>query len=258
MSYTLYLDESMLRSPKMFCVAGEIIKNSNEKKVTNSLNDLKKYFWNKYPQPEKIVLHQTDIRNVQKNFEVYKNNPYRVFGKFRNVKTIFIEVGNIINTYHLPILGCIIDTDFIISNYGLTNYKSSCYYLSLNSIIDSFTHFLTTNNDKGNIVIESLANNVNAASDEEIKKHFFKIMSYGTKHYSAKKLQQKISSIDFYPKKSNNAGLQIADFIPEALLFNKAHISQKPSIYQVIKQNRYIIHKATNPKDSIYGVEFIN
>lgn len=258
MSYTLYLDESMLRDPKMFCVAGEIIKSSDEKKVTDSLNDLKKSFWNNYPEPEKIILHQTDIRNVQKKFDFYKKKPYRVFGKHRNVKKIFIEIGNIIDMYHLPILGCIIDVEFIISNYGLVNHKSSCYYLSLNSIIDSFTHFLITNNDNGNIVIESLANNVNATFDEEIKKHFFNIMSYGTKHYSARKLQQRISNIDFYPKKNNNTGLQIADFIPEALLFNKAHIPRKPSIYQVIKRNKYIIHKATNPKDSIYGVEFIN
>ena len=258
MSYTLYVDESKTFNPKMFCVAGEIIRDSEKKNITCSLNNLKKSLWNGlYSHPEKFVLHQSDIRNVKKKFEIYQNNPYRIFGKQRNVTTIFEGIGQIIDNYKLPILGCIVDVGFIDSNYGIKNGESSCYYLSLNSIIDTFTHFLTVKNDTGNIVIESRATKDSTFLDEENKKYFFKIMSHGTKHYSAKKLQQRISGINFYQKMDNNAGLQIADFISEPLVFNKANISQKPSIYQVVKRNKYIIYQAPNPKDSIQGIELI-
>lgn len=258
MSYNLYLDESKTFNPRMFCVAGEIIKDSKEKRITNSLNNLKKSIWNEsYTHPENIVLHQTDIRNAKNKLHVYQGTPYQIFGKWSKINQIINGIGQIISTYKLPVLGCIVDIDSIKSNYGTENNDSSCYYLSLNSIIDSFTHFLNKKNDTGSIIIESRSYKGHADPDEINKKYFFKIMSHGTKHYSARKLQKRISNINFYQKKDNITGLQIADFIPEPLVFKEANISQKPSIYPLVKKNKYVIYQAPNPKDSIYGVEFI-
>ena len=103
-------------------------------------------------------------------------------------------------------------------------------------IMENYAHFLEQNNGQGSIIIESR----NQKDDVKLQEHFNALKKHGTLFLSRHSLQKNIGTISFYMKSANIIGLQIADFIPNAM---KKHITNqkqsKPSIATEIYNKAY-------------------
>ena len=251
-SYTLYLDESKMRigdrGEDIYCVAGVVIWSKQIKLVRHRLKELKLSIWNKRdrysPSPSFRSIHQAEIRNPTRN--VLLKRPYMATFRSRKKQLQAIKgVGSIIRDFDFPIIGALVNEKQLSDNYGCHQDSYTSYYASLKAIIEDFAHFLNNKHTIGRIILESRADAAGNINDQRVKKDFYKILSNGTIRYSAIELQRLIQSISFYTKTQNDAGLQIADYVPRAFLYKYAskqnsNITQpKPTIFQVLRKQRY-------------------
>lgn len=77
--------------------------------------------------------------------------------------------------------------------------------------------------------------------------------------YKALEIQDVISDIRFVKKQENNAGLQIADFVPTHFMINFSGNSQhKINLYKTLKKHRYSGFKTKGLQySSKFGVTYI-
>lgn len=246
-SYTLYLDESKMRignkGEDAYCVAGIIIQSVQMQQIRKRLKQLKQEIWEApddfVPAPPFRSIHQAEVRNPSsKNID---RHPYmQVFRSRSNQNKAITGIGRIIKDFELPVLGAIVNEKRLQDDYGAHQDSYTAYYTSLRVIVEDFSHFLVNHQSHGKIVLESRANSKGDLSDQRVRKTFYKIMSHGTIRYSAIELQRLIYGIGFSPKTQNDAGIQIADYIPRAFLYHYCEMVQpKPSIYQIIRRQRY-------------------
>lgn len=257
MRYNLYLDESKYidsRKHVWYCIGGVIVSTQQMFDFRRSLGRLKHDVWGNEPSyiAKNHILHEAEIRNYSKRVT---DPAYKVFEKNSNVRKVVNGVGDIIDNNNLTVLGCVLDETSIEMSYHAKQSSYSAYKICLQTIIESYTHFLKSNSDVGNIILESRRNNDGAIQDDRTRKQFYKILAHGTLLYTPAELQKSIYKLAFVKKQENEAGLQIADFVPRPFLLHNAGASQKkPSIYQVLRKHRY---NGGNPLNSSLGMKVI-
>ncbi|WP_461243379.1 DUF3800 domain-containing protein [Secundilactobacillus muriivasis] len=264
MFYSLYLDESKFfdktKQQMSYCIAGVVISNTQIHTVRKRMGILKTTIWATndgytIPKAKSIILHEAEIRSD--NTKIVRKRPeYQAFHQNRRNKRLAIqEIGNIIHDERLTVLGAIENETSISMNYSVERDSYSAYYLCLKCIIENFCIFLKQHNGHGNIIFESRKNQSSDLQDQRTRKMFNKILANGTMIYSALELQKSLYTIKFIQKQENDAGLQIADFIPRPLLLNYTNTPQsKPSIYQTIRKARYTGIASKGQYASKFGV----
>lgn len=103
--YTLYLDESEThkynkvtgRDEKYhFCMAGVIVAEDDIPKLENDIKELKKNIWDKYSDPESIILHQMRIMEAEKGrLDAHKYPEYAKFSKKAERNKFYDELKKI-------------------------------------------------------------------------------------------------------------------------------------------------------------------
>jgi len=245
MSYNLYLDESKIsiNSKSGYSVAGVIIEEGPQLyNVRKELGRVKSKIWSSklgYGRSKQIVFHEAEIRSHREG--TLKRRPeYVDFKKAENIRLAVNGIGNIVGKFNLPVLGVLEDQTAIAEAYKTKRDSHASYYLALEQIIENYCYFLKNHNSVGKIICESRRNQNSGVLDQRVRKMYMKILVHGTLRYSASDLQDCLKDIVFIQKQENDAGLQIADFIPRPFLVNYFKISQtKPSIYQILRKARY-------------------
>lgn len=245
MGYNLYLDESKFkyRDQIGYCVAGVIIEEGSQlHSVRKYLGRVKSSIWSDkygFGKSKQIIFHEAEIRSHASNI-IRRRAEYESFKKAENVRLAVRGIGNIIENHSLPVMGVLENQTEIAETYKTSRNSYTSYYLSLKQIIENYCYFLKNNNSTGEIVLESRKNKDSSILDQRVRKMFMKIMAHGTLRYSSMDLQKSISGIAFVQKQENEAGLQIADFVPHPFLLHYFGVSQtKPSIYQQLRKARY-------------------
>lgn len=110
----------------------------------------------------------------------------------------------------------------------------------MNIIIENYYHYLCSVNGVGTICYESMPENQN----EKIKKRYEIIRNTGSMFYPAKAINKRIKGITFKQKTDNIIGLQVADFIPNAIgrhVLNKTYNDKKQRnvSYSIIENKLY-------------------
>jgi hypothetical protein len=223
--YNLYLDESQpMHILPFFCLAGCIIEEGEEyKNLSAKLNELK---LNVFGDSSKS-LHEQDVRNAVKGFEILKQREKRevFWSGFRKIfsDTQFWIISSAINSIE----------------YG--KLYTSCmandtYHVTLQIVMENFVYFLVKNNATGMIYLEKTTD----AESDRLRNHYHNILSTGTLYLSPTELQKRLSNINFLTKNDNNAGLQMADFIPNALNRMCTGLKpKKPSLVDIIENKFY-------------------
>lgn len=243
--YNLYLDESSV-SP-MFCVAGFIIKESEQCKVKAEVNKIKDIIWRDNANAHQIILHEKDVKSVCENkfikANIKGNIPvdYKCFENKQVARQLYEEVYHSIKRLNLKVIGACINIKELETYYSKRNMTD--YYLTaMQSIIENFAQFLIKNNGVGKIILESRDNataNINS-DDRKVRNHFMNIMSIGSMFLSNAALQDVILSIEFIPKYENNPCVQLADFIPNQFARKETHKGSKIfALYPILKSKLY-------------------
>ena len=110
-------------------------------------------------------------------------------------------------------LGVYFDIENFKSAYKVKHNKH--YNYAFINLLNNYMTFLKYHNQSmGSIVFESRQWNENA----EIQRCFMHMLECGTDIYSAKECNDFLSTLSFFTKKDNCAGLQIADFVPDSFI----------------------------------------
>lgn len=235
--YTLYLDEIQANDPyEYFCLAGVIIKNELYKDIETCINEIKK----RHFETTEVILHEVDIRRAPNNK-----------GKTPNEKIIrrFMRKEESKESYFKDLVSFFKNNEFVVLSASLHQRNSKetypkhrdKYFMTLQILLENFTHFLIEHNGVGNIVIESRRSQHDTSLDDLLDMHFHKLRCLtGTLFYNAQTISKYIKRIEFKEKKSNHIGIQIADMIPNSL---NRHLSNQPQVieglYEEIEKKTY-------------------
>lgn len=237
--YILFLDESKNTPPsEHFALGGCIIeKNTYEQEIIPYVNQIKRDVFGS----ELIILHETDIRKVKKEeYKLIRNKEKR--------EMFWDRMKNLFEGYDITVLCSVIDPKEYKNLYN-SNYLNDVYFITLQILLENFSHFLEKNNGIGSVIIESS----NTKADNRLAEKFNILKKHGTLFMSKHALQNKIGTISFLPKSSNSIGLQIADFVPNVM---KKHLNKekqlKPSIADSIYKN---VYDGEIQKKNIFGIK---
>jgi hypothetical protein len=240
--YNLYLDESLTHNgnynDKVFVIAGIIVEESYAKiNLPNDLNQVKKNIWGShYPSNyQNLILHEKEIKEVfNKRIKVTKAKPhFQMFKIKHNMTILYGELEKIIRSGNITTLGVGVKLDEIGRNYD-GDILNNQYYIALQIIIENFVHFLIKNNAVGRVIYEY------NGEVKGLRMKYSTIKTVGTLFIKPEVIQERLLDIEFIEKKENNAGLQIADFIPNTIaqkIANKKLL--KFNIYKTIKKYSY-------------------
>lgn len=239
--YNLYLDETKYNKDGnfMYGIAGMAIASHKIKNMGRMLGILKQDLWGdklSYSESKNIILHMADIRSANIKFDQH----YSIFEARSIKRKVFQEIEKILIENNCTVFGTMVDLTSLEKKYQT---KSSYYIgdsICMMTIINNFVCFLKNNNAKGRIIFESRADHKGNHPDLLFQKQFYKIITHGTNIYKPIEIQKTITDIRFKSKKENDAGLQVADFIPSHFMINFCGNSQaKINIYRTLKLLRY-------------------
>ena len=227
--YTLYLDESTTHNGsyknETFCMAGVIISNNDYSSLESDLNNIKKNIWGDHPCPSDIILHQMEIRNAQKTRKSV-NSDYMRFRSNSYNRLLFDGLSGIFNSGKLVVIGACVDIDKLTLCFG-NRFTQDKSLIALQLMLENYCHFLCCNDGVGEIVYES----IDSVADEKMRTRFYNIKLMGSMYIDTKTMRERLSTMNFYPKNMNNAGLQIADFVPN--YFARKNLEKSPQRFNI-------------------------
>lgn len=102
--------------------------------------------------------------------------------------------------------------------------------------MENYVHFLINNGGKGYIYIEER----NAKESKMLEDLYYKIKSGGTSFIDEQAFRDRLIGINFLLKSDDNAGLQLADFVPNSLNRHYSGLAQKElNVFNQIIQQQY-------------------
>lgn len=267
--YTLYLDESTTRfgpyGEPYFCMAGIIVKDEDYQIIQTALDNLKKDIWGDLSNPENIILHQMNITNASKNQLNFTKYPEYQRFRAKNFRRGFNrKFAQMYDTGKMQIIGgCIreksLNQAFSItySVQGNTMYRNNPdrYLIALQFLLENYCQFLCSHNGTGRVIYEYITEEEN----EKIRDRFYHIKLMGSMYITKEAMGKHLLGLDFVKKEENNAGLQIADFIPNTFAryfagFNP--IDNDDTLLNKMKYYRYNGGSVANNPDR-FGIKFM-
>ena len=247
--YTLYLDESEVpndNGDRYFVIGGVIIKNNyHETKIVPELEQLKKKIWENDTDYASHILHELEINKVFRG-DVSDAKAYNLIFKNneRKYKQMYNGIYHILNNRNIyTIAACI--------NHYAKEEMNDRFAVLMQIIIENYCHFLIKHKGTGDICYEAMMKSQN----EKIERRFCHLKSIGTMYYSSSEVISLLKNINFVDKTANCAGLQLADFIPNALGRTQANKDPKyEKLPKIIKKRLY--HGNMGRKDR-YGFKII-
>lgn len=225
-SFTLYLDESKQndRLP-YYTVGGLIIEDSVlDTAVRPAVDAIKMSVFGKLDTP----LHEYDIREATKS-------EYQVFNDEKIRTKFWSDLNSLFSSFPYFVISVTISTSAYANRYQ-NSIKNDEYFVALQLILENFAYFLDKRNSSGNIIIE----NQNVGKDVMIREHFYSLMNQGTLYLTKKSLQNRILGFRICSKPENNPGLQLADFVPNAMKRLVIGRKQKsPSVATILESKAY-------------------
>jgi hypothetical protein len=183
----------------IFTLCGIIMSKPQLEVLESRLADLKSLFWG----DKEIILHSRDIRKHQRGFEILLDP---------EIKRDFYERVNAIIGEHgaFTIVCCsILKLPFIEKN----GKEKDIYGIALSRLIERSVFFLDElEKEEGtdlNIIMEMRGKK----EDKDLASYYETFKTCGTKWLTPERLNSHLAKFSFRSKKSNLAGLQVADIV---------------------------------------------
>lgn len=220
--YTLYLDES--EANNFFAISGIIVEKSRINSIETDLNNLKMSIWTGDPNAITYILHEMEISKAISNRSSLAH--YKIFRSNSKRTDLYNKLSQIIVNNNLITIGtCINRTELKRLYYGDNN---TVLNIALQMLLENYCHFLIQNDATGDICYESLTE----ADNSRLRQRYYEILTLGSLYYTSHCFQSHITGLIFAPKSSNNAGLQLADFIPNTHVRSAAKLTAKHKNYK--------------------------
>jgi len=238
--YHLYLDESESytkdRKEVVFCLAGIIVEEDKFNTILEpELNVLKNVIWNDLPNPTSYVLHEKDVRSAQHNKLRGIKTEFHRFKKSGASRVLYRGIDNVIKNSSCVVIGASIHMNQLDTHFK-KSILSDNYLIAFQIILENYCHYLESVNGIGSVFYESREDK----PDSITRMQFNRIKAMGSMYVNAYAMQRHIREIEFPAKKENNAGLQIADFVPNPFARIALGLKQQQhNIYKTLRKSRY-------------------
>ncbi len=245
--YTLFLDESETHkhdraahndSDYHFCMAGVIVAEDDYAQLQSSVNQLKHNVWPELSNTESVILHQMRLIEAEKGrLNTSKYPEYSKFNRRSERIKFYDELKKVFVNNKLTIVGSSINEDNLKMFYWVAGKnKQDQYLVAMQLLLENYCHFLCMNNAVGNIIYEHRE----LIGGEKLRDKYYHMKLMGSMYMTKEAAEKRLLGIDFIDKADNEAGLQIADFVPNSFARNHAGISQpNPNIFTTLRYNLY-------------------
>ena len=267
--YTLYIDESQTHNSfekqQHFCMAGTIINDKEYNTIENEINNLKRTIWSDCSKPDEIILHQKNIIDASKGkLDISRFPEYERFKSKGFRKRFYSEFAKIFDCGKICIVGGSIDVEYMEKCYDMKKpqiagqpiqYRNQTnkYLITLQLLLENYCHFLILHNGKGRIVYESISE----VENERICSKFYQIKLMGSMYITKEAMNNHLLGINFIRKDDNNAGLQVADFIPYAFAREHAQFNQLDKDDTLLRKMKYYRYRGQQNAQERYGIKYM-
>jgi len=179
----------------LFLLCGCLFSENDLSEIEGKINCFK----NKYFKTTSVILHSREIRKCEGAFQILFNLELK--------KNFYDDLNLILGEAKYTIIASGINKEEYIKKYG--KGAKDPYLISLSFIIERLIFYLDTFN-KGAIAEIKLEIR-GRKEDKMLAAHLNMIMDRGTYYISPERLKEKIKGFEFFAKRENILGLQIAD-----------------------------------------------
>jgi hypothetical protein len=199
----MFLDESgdhnlrlIDRQYPLFVLGGIIVdKEYAEGELTQKLSAFKRELFGN----ENLILHTADITRNRNGFERLKESAFR--------QEFYVRLNQLMSELQYTVVACAIRKDRHLSRYGVAALDP--YLLSLDVLVERFCMEIGTVEGGGLIVAERR----DPTLDHELELAWLNLKIQGTRYFQANQIERRILGLNLRDKKSNLAGLQLADLV---------------------------------------------
>jgi len=199
----MFLDESgdhnlrlIDRQYPLFVLGGIIVdREYAEGELTQKLAAFKRELFGN----ENLILHTADITRNRNGFEKLKDLAFR--------QEFYSRLNCLMSELQYTVVACAIRKDYHLGRYGVAALDP--YLLSLDVLVERFC--MEVGNIEGGGLI--VAERRDPTLDHELELAWLNLKIQGTRYLQAKQIENRILSLNLRDKKSNLAGLQLADLV---------------------------------------------
>ena len=204
-------------------LCGVIVSQSQLHSLNEKVATLKKHFWG----DQDIFLHSRDIRKIQKGFEILLN-PEVKQDFYDQINSILGEEGA------FTIISCsILKQDFVNRNDRGINI----YGLALSRLIERSIFYLDKIGCGAPPTLKVILEMRGKKEDKALFAYYEALKTNGTQWLTPARLNSHITGFSFRSKKSNLAGLQVADLIAYPIARHVLDPKAANRSYDILKCN---------------------
>ena len=148
---------------------------------------------------EDLILHTADITRNRNGFEKLKDTEFR--------REFYSRLNCLMSELQYAVVACAIRKDYHLARYGVAALDP--YLLSLDVLVERFC--MEVGNVEGGGLI--VAERRDPTLDHELELAWLNLKIQGTRYFQAKQIERRILGLNLRDKKSNLAGLQLADLV---------------------------------------------
>ncbi len=230
MKYYFFLDEtgdhglSFIdeRFP-LFLLAGCLFEEKELQRLESEINSFKKRFF----KTIEVVLHSRDIRKCEGVFQILFNLEIK--------KKFYEELNEIISNADFTIIGSGVDKKEHIKKYG--KGAKDPYAISLSFIIERLIFCL--DKKASDSIVDIKIEKRGRKEDQQLLDQYNTILDRGTYYVSNERLKNRIDEFEFFLKKDNLIGLQIADLCAYPLARHILNSAEPYIPFEIIKNKIY-------------------
>ena len=211
----------------LFLLGGCLFEDSELIKIEKEINDFKKKFFG----TTNVILHSRDIRKCEGVFQILFDLDIK--------KEFYKKLNGIIGSAKFTIIGSGINKEEHIKKYG--KGTKDPYVISLAFAIERLIFCL--DEKSASTIVDIKIEKRGKKEDKKLLDQYNTILDRGTYYVSSERLKNRIKKFEFYLKKDNVIGLQIADLCAYPLARHILNSEAPYMPFEVIKDKIYCAKK---------------
>lgn len=230
----MYLDESgdhsltvIDREYPMFVLGGIIVDlDYAEGEMSERVRQFKLNLFGR----DDLILHTADIARNKNGFENLVDSGFR--------QAFYDELNALMRDLQYTVVACAIKKDMHLSKYGMNAIDP--YLLSLDVLAERFCFEIGDIEGGGRILAEKR----DPTLDRQLDLAWLNLKISGTGYLQAAAIDRRIRSLTMESKKSNNAGLQLADLVVSPI--GRYVLGKAPKEDWDIIQSKFRVYRGTH------------
>lgn len=220
----------------LFLLAGCLFRERELIKIEDEINNFKREFFS----TSEVILHSREIRKCEGVFQILFDLKIK--------EEFYKKLNNIIAGVDFFIIGAGVDKEEHIKKYG--KGAENPYVISLSFVLERLIFCLDER--ASSAVVDIKIEKRGKKEDGQLLDQFNLILDRGTYYVDSQRLKSRISDFEFFLKKDNIIGLQIADLCAYPLARYILNPKEPYIPFQIIQKKLYC---GRSGKDDGYGLK---